>query len=95
MCFKQLEKKIVKCIIVFQNAGENSAVIENGITAPVTQHVQVGPRTSNENNGGTSLDLTLGIAININNASEAIIFIDDSESDADGDSGGFGSDPFF
>ncbi|KAL0740981.1 hypothetical protein Bca4012_082494 [Brassica carinata] len=72
-----------------QGMGENSAIIENGITAPVTQHVQVGPRTTNENNDSPSLDLTLGIGINTNNASEAIILIDDSESDVDGDSGGF------
>ena len=33
--------------------------------------------------------------MNNNTATEAIIEIEDSDSEADGDSGGFGPDPFF
>lgn len=86
---------MAKCIVVLQQAGEISAAIENGMTTTVTQHVQVGARTANENNSRPSLNLTLGIGINFNNASEAIIRVEDSESDDDGDSGGLGSYPFF
>ncbi|KAL0759729.1 hypothetical protein Bca101_075879 [Brassica carinata] len=75
--------------------GEDSAAIQNGITTPLTQHANGGSPTANPNNGGPSLDLTLGIGINGHTAAEAIIEIEDSESDAYGDSGGFGSDPFF
>ncbi|CAF1968982.1 unnamed protein product [Brassica napus] len=73
----------------------DSAAIQNGITTPLTQHANGGSPTANPNNGGPSLDLTLGIGINGHTAAEAIIEIEDSESDAYGDSGGFGSDPFF
>ncbi|CAN7050710.1 unnamed protein product [Brassica rapa subsp. trilocularis] len=73
----------------------DSDAIQNGITAPLTQHAIGGPPTANPNNGGPSLDLTLGIGNTGHTAAEATIEIEDSESDVDGDSGGFGSDPFF
>lgn len=78
-----------------EHAGEDSDAIQNGITAPLTQHAIGGPPTANPNNGGPSLDLTLGIGNTGHTAAEATIEIEDSESDVDGDSGGFGSDPFF
>ncbi|KAF3484949.1 hypothetical protein F2Q69_00053781 [Brassica cretica] len=66
---------------------EDSTAIQNGITAPLTQHANGGPPTANPNNGGPSLDLTLGIGNHGNTAAEATIEIQDSESDVDGDSG--------
>ncbi|KAL0741014.1 hypothetical protein Bca4012_082527 [Brassica carinata] len=75
--------------------GPEPAVIENG-NAPTLSQVSNGVTSpvipSNE---GPSLDLTLGIGINNNYANATIIEIGESDSEAEGDSGGFGSDPFF
>lgn len=54
-----------------------------------------GSTATRRSNNGPNLDLTLGIGINNNHGSDEIIDIKDSDSEADGESGGFGSDPFF
>lgn len=74
--------------------GAEPPPIENGSTGsrPLLNN---GTRSAIVNNGGPSLDLTLGIGINNNHGSEAIINLDDSDSESDGGSGGFGPDPFF
>ncbi|CAH8301283.1 unnamed protein product [Eruca vesicaria subsp. sativa] len=75
---------------VLDVTGAEPPPIENGNTATLSQLRNGGTRTAIPSNGGPSLDLTLGIGVNNNHGSEAII-----EIEADGDSGGFGSDPFF
>ncbi|KAJ4891756.1 Uncharacterized protein Rs2_31504 [Raphanus sativus] len=58
--------------------GAEPAPVENGSTA------------TRRSNNGPNLDLTLGIGINNNHGSDEIIDIKDSDSEADGESGGFG-----
>ncbi|KAL0701481.1 hypothetical protein Bca4012_057603 [Brassica carinata] len=74
--------------------GAEPAPVENGSTA--TRPLQNGGTSYTiPTNNGPNLDLTLGVGINNNHGSDAIIDIEDSDSEADGKSGGFGSDPFF
>ncbi|CAG7878668.1 unnamed protein product [Brassica rapa] len=83
-------------IPVAENLMNNTVGVAQGCTNPIISQVSNGgTRTAIPSNGGPSLDLTLGIGVNNNHGTEAIIEINDSDSEADGESGGFGSDPFF
>ncbi|CAH8370027.1 unnamed protein product [Eruca vesicaria subsp. sativa] len=78
-----------------------SSTGEGGDATPALQNVNTAQEShvtngrTGRHNGEPSLDLTLAIGINNNLGSENIINIEDTDSEADGDSGGFGSDPFF
>ncbi|RID45841.1 hypothetical protein BRARA_I02536 [Brassica rapa] len=68
------------------------APTENGNTARISQVSNGGTRTAIPTNGGPSLDLTLAIGVNNNHGTEAIIEINDSDSEADGESGNINSE---